>query len=65
MAARMPGSNAQNMALKQLLLFTRQQGFVMAFADVFLMLCLLFLTFAALTWLLRRPPPLVGATDAH
>jgi len=41
-AARMPGSNAPDMALKQLFLFVRQQGRVMAFADVFLLLFLLF-----------------------
>jgi hypothetical protein len=36
------------MALKQLFLFVRQQGTVMAFADVFLLLCLLFGGFACL-----------------
>jgi MFS transporter, DHA2 family, multidrug resistance protein len=65
-AARMPGSDAQNMALKYLFLFTRQQGIVMAFADVFLLLGLLFLVFAPFVWLMRRPPPVTGApTDAH
>jgi DHA2 family multidrug resistance protein len=65
-AARMPGSNAQNMALKQLFLFVRQQATVMAFADVFLLLCLLFASFAALVWLMRRPP-MIGAAagDGH
>lgn len=65
LAARIPGSDAQTMALKQLFLFTRQQGTVMAFADVFLMLCLLFLTFAALVWLMRRPPPVNAQVSAH
>jgi hypothetical protein len=51
-AARMPGSNAPDMALKQLYLFVRQQGTVMAFADVFLLLCLLFGGFACLVFLL-------------
>ena len=65
-AARMPGSNTQNMALKQLFLFVRQQATVMAFADVFLLLCLLFAGFAALVWLMRRPPKIgAAATDAH
>jgi len=65
-AARMPGSDAQNMALKYLFLFTRQQGIVMAFADVFLLLGLLFLVFAPLVWFMRRPPPVTGpAPDAH
>ncbi len=66
-AARMPGSDAQNMALKYLFLFTRQQGIVMAFADVFLLLGLLFLVFAPLVWFMRRPPPVTTAApaDAH
>jgi DHA2 family multidrug resistance protein len=65
-AARMPGSDAQNMALKYLFLFTHQQGIVMAFADVFLLLGLLFLVFAPLVWFMRRPPPVTGpAPDAH
>jgi MFS transporter, DHA2 family, multidrug resistance protein len=65
MAARLPGSNAQNMALKQLFLFVRQQGIVMAFADVFLLLCAMFAIFAALVWFMRRPPSLTAAADAH
>jgi MFS transporter, DHA2 family, multidrug resistance protein len=64
-AARMPGSDAQNMALKQLYLFTRQQGTVMGFADVFLLLSLLFVAFAALVWLMRRPPPVTAQVGAH
>ncbi|MGO9702374.1 MAG: DHA2 family efflux MFS transporter permease subunit [Xanthobacteraceae bacterium] len=66
-AARMPGSDAQIMALKYLFLFTRQQGIVMAFADVFLLLGLLFLVFAPLVWFMRRPPPVTAAApaDAH
>ncbi len=66
-AARMPGSDAQNMALKYLFLFTRQQGIVMAFADVFLLLGLLFLVFAPVVWFMRRPPPVTAAapSDAH
>ncbi|MDR3421149.1 MAG: DHA2 family efflux MFS transporter permease subunit [Xanthobacteraceae bacterium] len=64
-AARIPGSDAQNMALKQLFLFVRQQGIVMAFADVFLLLGLLFLLFAPLVWLMRRPPPANVEIDAH
>jgi hypothetical protein len=38
----------------------------MAFADVFLLLGLLFLVFAPLVWFMRRPPPVTGpAPDAH
>jgi MFS transporter, DHA2 family, multidrug resistance protein len=68
-AARIPGSDAANMALKQLFLFTRLQGLVMAFGDVFLLLCLLFVAFAPLVWLMRKPPPanaeLGTVADAH
>ncbi len=64
-AARIPGSGAQNMALKQLFLFTRQQGIVMAFADVFLLLCLGFAAFAVLVWFMRRPAPLLADAAAH
>jgi DHA2 family multidrug resistance protein len=67
LAARIPGSDAQNMALKQIFLFVRQQGVVMAFADVFLLLSLLFIVFAALVWFMRRPPamPMAAVADAH
>ncbi len=65
LAARIPGSDAQNMALKQLFLFTRLQGIVMAFADVFLLLGILFLTFSALVWFMRRPPPVTAEVSAH
>jgi hypothetical protein len=65
LAARIPTSDAQNMALKQLFMFTRQQGIVMAFADVFMLLAVMFATFAALVWLLRRPPPVTAEIDAH
>jgi MFS transporter, DHA2 family, multidrug resistance protein len=65
LAARIPGSDAQNMALKQLYLFTRQQGVVMGFADVFLLLCLLFIAFSAMVWFMRRPPPVSGPAEAH
>jgi MFS transporter, DHA2 family, multidrug resistance protein len=65
-AARIPSSDAQNMALKQLFLFVRQQATVLAFADVFLPLCLLFAAFAALVWLFRKPPKIgAAAADAH
>jgi DHA2 family multidrug resistance protein len=67
LAARIPTSDAQNMALKQLYLFTRQQGIVMAFADVFLLLCFLFGAFSVMVWFMRRPAPVTGAApvDAH
>jgi len=60
LATRMRGSDAQNMALKQLMALVHQQGVVMAFADVFLLLSLLFVGFAGLVVLMRRPPQLAG-----
>jgi len=62
-AARVPNSDAQAMALKQLFVFTRMQGVVMAFADVFLLLALMFVVFAALVWFMRRPPVMTPASD--
>jgi DHA2 family multidrug resistance protein len=51
------GSDAQTMALKQLMAIVRQQGIVMGFADVFLMLSVLFVVFGALAVVMRRPAP--------
>jgi MFS transporter, DHA2 family, multidrug resistance protein len=65
LAARIPGSDAQNMALKQMFMFVRQQGIVMAFADVFLLLALLFIVFAPFVYLMRRPPPANQEVAAH
>jgi DHA2 family multidrug resistance protein len=65
LAARIPSSDAQSMALKQMFLFVRQQGIVMAFADVFLLLGLLFIVFAPLAWFMRRPPPANADISAH
>ena len=65
MAARIPGADASNMALKQMFLFVRQQGIVMAFGDVFLLLSLLFVVFAPFVWLMHRPPPANQEVAAH
>ena len=59
------GSDAQAMALKQLMKMARQQGEVMAFADVFLMLAVLFVAFGALAIVMRRPPAATGNAMAH
>jgi MFS transporter, DHA2 family, multidrug resistance protein len=59
------GSDAQTMALKQLMGLVRQQGIVMAFADVFLMLAILFVLFGALALLMRRPAVPAGAVAGH
>jgi MFS transporter, DHA2 family, multidrug resistance protein len=59
------GSNAQSMALRQLMGLARQQGTVMAFGDVFLMLSVLFVVFGALAVVMRRPAGAPGAAASH
>ena len=60
------GGDAQAMALRQLMQITRLQGVVMGFADVFLMLAVLFVAFAALAVVMRRPAaPAGAAANAH
>ena len=49
------GSDAPLMALKQLNAIVHRQGVVMAFADVFAVLTVLFLTLAVLALLVKRP----------
>jgi MFS transporter, DHA2 family, multidrug resistance protein len=59
------GSDAQSMALKQLSLIARQQSTVMAFADVFLMVAVVFVAFGALAILMRRPAFSAQPAGAH
>jgi DHA2 family multidrug resistance protein len=59
------GSNAQAMALRQLMGLARQQGTVMAFGDVFLMFAVLFVAFGALAVVMRRPATAPGAPAGH
>jgi MFS transporter, DHA2 family, multidrug resistance protein len=59
------GTDAQSMALRQLMGLARQQGTVIAFADVFLMLAVLFALFGALALLMRRPAAPAGAPAGH
>jgi DHA2 family multidrug resistance protein len=59
------GSDAQTMAIKQLMGLARQQGIVMAFADVFLMLAVLFVAFGALSLVMRRPAAAPGVAAGH
>jgi DHA2 family multidrug resistance protein len=58
------GSDAQTMALRQLMQLTRQQGIVMGFADVFLMFTVVFAVFGALALVMRRPAA-TGAAAGH
>ncbi len=60
------GSNdAAQMALKQLFIITHQQGLVMAFADVFLMLTVIFVALAGLALLMHNPTTAGGAAGGH
>jgi DHA2 family multidrug resistance protein len=58
------GSDAPAMALRQLMLLVHRQGVVMGFADVFLMLAVLFVIFGALALIMRRPAADTGAAAA-
>jgi DHA2 family multidrug resistance protein len=65
MASRFSGSDAQTMALKQLMAFVRLQAAVLSYADVFLMMTVLFLGLAASALLMRRPAKMAGAGGGH
>jgi DHA2 family multidrug resistance protein len=54
------GSDAQPMALKELNAIVHRQGVVMAFADVFLLLTLLFMGLAVFAVLMKRPAQAPG-----
>jgi DHA2 family multidrug resistance protein len=58
------GADAQAMALKKLMQITHRQGVVMAFADVFLLLTLLFAGLAVAAIMVRRPSS-NAAAPAH
>jgi DHA2 family multidrug resistance protein len=57
------GSDAHDMALKQLFGMVHIQGVVMAFADVFFLLTLVFVGLAALALMLKRPAE--GPAQGH
>ena len=62
MAARFgTSSDAQQMALKQMMSVVRRQAEVMSFADIFLMLTVLFVGLALLGLLMKRPQPAPAA----
>jgi DHA2 family multidrug resistance protein len=57
-------SDASGMALKRLMRMAHQQGLVMAFADVFLVLTAIFVALAGLALLLHKPSG-PGGADGH
>jgi MFS transporter, DHA2 family, multidrug resistance protein len=67
MAARFSsfGSGAQAMGLKQMTLLVHQQATVMAFADVFLMLTIVYVVLAAAGLVMKRPAPVAAGAGGH
>jgi len=65
LSAHFQGSDAQLMAIKQMMAMARQQAAVMSFADVFLLLTLLFLLLAATGIIMKRPAPAAAAAAAE
>jgi MFS transporter, DHA2 family, multidrug resistance protein len=59
------GSNASLMAIKEMSLLARGQATVMSFADVFLMIAVLFVALAALTVVMKRPATVPAAAGEH
>jgi DHA2 family multidrug resistance protein len=59
------GSDASAMALKQMTQLVHRQGAVMAFADVFFALTLLFVALAVASVLVKRPATAGGAGGGH
>src|SRR5215472_10910032 len=60
------GSSAEAMVLKQMSLMVRREAVVMSFADVFLLLTLVFIGLAALSIVMKRPAaPAGAAAEAH
>ena len=60
LAARFHGSDAQSQALAEMNAMVRLQAAVMSYADVFLMLTVLFLVLAAFGLLMKRPQAAAG-----
>jgi DHA2 family multidrug resistance protein len=65
LATRFQGSDAHQQALAALNAMVRLQAAVMSYADVFLMLTVLFIGLAALGLLMKRPQAPAGAGSAH
>ena len=65
LTARFPGSDAEAMALKSMTALVRLQATVMSFADVFLIMTVLFVALAAFGIMMRRPQRPAGAAGGH
>jgi len=62
---RFAGSDAQLMALKQMMGLARRQASVMSFADVFLILTVLFALLAVAGVTMKRPAPVAAGAGGH
>jgi len=65
LASRFQGSDAQSQALAEMNAVVRLQAAVMSYADVFLLLTVLFLAIAAFGLLMKRPKAAAGAGSGH
>ena len=65
LAARFQGSDAPTMALKQMMAIVRQQAAVLSFADLFLMMTVLFIVLAVMGLLMKRPASPAGSGAGH
>ncbi len=65
LTAHFQGPDAHLMAIKQMMGMARQQAAVMSFADVFMMLTVLFVALAALGVIMKRPEPLAAGAGGH
>ncbi|MGC1777890.1 MAG: DHA2 family efflux MFS transporter permease subunit [Xanthobacteraceae bacterium] len=65
LAARFHGSDGKTQALAEVMKMVRLQAAVMSYADVFLMLTVLFLVLAAFGFLMKRPQAPAGAAAGH
>ncbi|HEX3938007.1 MAG TPA: DHA2 family efflux MFS transporter permease subunit, partial [Xanthobacteraceae bacterium] len=65
LASRFHGSDGKMQALAELMKIVRLQAAVMSYADVFLMLTVLFLVLAAFGLLMKRPQAPAGAAAGH
>jgi DHA2 family multidrug resistance protein len=65
LTARFSGSNAKLMAMKEMMGLVRRQAAVMSFADVFLILTVLFLALAVFGLIMKKPAAPAGADAGH
>jgi hypothetical protein len=59
------GANAYPMALKQLSLIVQRESLTLTYNDVFLVLAISYFVAVPLTFLLRKPQPQKGPSEAH